>query len=97
MMEEINSANNFSFASIDSLQNFLSSTAESEILKVIDQKRISTVETMHSEKNDILNLYKKFNAYKHREWKEYLNTLENQEDYLTQVDIQINTHLSYVI
>ena len=97
MLEEINSANNFSFASIDSLQNFLSSTAESEILKVIDQKRISTVETMHSEKNDILNLYKKFNAYKHREWKEYLNTLENQEDYLTQVDIQINTHLSYVI
>lgn len=97
MMEEINSANNFAFASIDSLQNFLSNTAESEILKVIDQKRISTIETMHTEKNDILNLYKKFNAYKHREWKEYLNTLDNQEDYLTQVDIQINMHLSYVI
>lgn len=97
MMEEINSANNFAFASIDSLQNFLSNTAESEILKVIDKKRISTIETMHTEKNDILNLYKKFNAYKHREWKEYLNTLDNQEDYLTQVDIQINMHLSYVI
>lgn len=97
MMEEIVSANNFAFASIDSLQNYLSDTAEKEILKVIDQKRKNTVELMQTSNNDILNLYKKFNAYKHKDWQEYLKKLSNPDKYLQDVDIRINTHLSYVI
>ena len=97
MLEEMQSKDNFAFANIDSLQNFLSDTARNEILKSINNKRKATVETMQKEKNDILNLYAKFNAYKHKKWVEYLSTLDNPEDYLTQVDIRINIHLSYVI
>lgn len=97
MLEEIQSKDNFAFANIDSLQNFLSDTAKNEILKSIDNKRKLTVETMQREKNDILNLYAKFNAYKHKKWVDYLSTLDNPEDYLSNVDIRINVHLSYVI
>lgn len=97
MLEEIHSTQNFSYASIDSLQNFLSLPTEKEILKVIDEKRQSTVETMRKEKNDILNLYSKFNAYKHKAWLEYLKNLDNPKNYLENIDIKINVHLSYVI
>lgn len=97
MLEEVQSQNNFSYASIDSLQNFISDAVNEEILKTIDQKRKSTVQTMQEEKNDILNLYAKFNGYRHKEWKEYLNTLDDQDDYLENIDIRINVHLSYVI
>lgn len=97
MLEEIHSTQNYSYASIDSLQNFLSKSAEKEILKTIEDKRKSTVETMQKEKNDILNLYAKFNAYKHKAWQKYLNSLDDPKDYLENIDIKINIHLSYVI
>lgn len=97
MMEEINSKNNYAFASIDALQNFLSNTAEKKLLETIDEKRKNTVEIMHTEKNDILNLYNKFNAFNHSKWQEYLKTLPSEDDYLSNVDIRINLHLGYVI
>ena len=97
MMEEINSRNNYAFASIDALQNFLSETAEKKLLESIDEKRKKTVELMHTEKNDILNLYNKFNAFNHKKWEKYLETLTSEEDYLSGVDIRINLHLGYVI
>lgn len=97
MMEEINSKNNYAFASIDALQNFLSETAEKKLLENIDEKRKKTVEIMHTEKNDILNLYNKFNAFNHKQWEKYLETLSAEEDYLSGVDIRINLHIGYVI
>lgn len=97
MLEEVQSQNNFSYASIDSLQNFISEAVEKELLKTIDEKRKSTVKTMQEEKNDILNLYAKFNGYRHKEWKEYLQTLDDEDDYLANMDIRINVNLSYVI
>lgn len=97
MLEEIQSKDNFAFASIDSLQNFLSTTAKNAILENIENKRQKTIDIMHTEKNDILNLYAKFNAYKHKDWIKYLKSLDNQEDYLEGVDMIINIHLNYVI
>lgn len=97
MLEEVQSQNNFSYASIDALQNFISDAVEKELLKTIDEKRQSTVQTMQNEKNDILNLYAKFNGYRHKEWQKYLQTLDNQNGYLENMDIRINVHLSYVI
>ena len=97
MLDEINSRNNFAYASIDSLQNYLSNTVEKEIYKLIDEKRKSTVATIRQENSDILEIYKKFNAYSYTKWHNYLKTLDNQENYLQNVDIKINVHLNYVI
>ena len=97
MLDEIISEDNFAYASIDALQNFLSTTAEKEIRNQIQTKLESTVDTMHTEKNDILGLYSAFNAFTHKKFLNYLNTLDNQEDYLKNIDIKINLHLNYVI
>ena len=97
MVNEIKSSDNFAFASIDSLQNFLSNTAKDEIVTQINQKLENTVKIMKKKKNDILGLYSKFNAFKHREWQEYLSTLDDKENYLENMDIKINLHINYVI
>lgn len=97
MLDEIISKDNFSYSSIDALQNFLSTTAEKEIKNQIQTKLQNTVDIMHTEKNDILGLYSAFNAFTHSKFKKYLSTLENQEDYLENIDIKINLHLNYVI
>ena len=50
-----------------------------------------------SKNDDILNIYDKFNAFKHKSWHEYLHNLENPENYMKNVDLKINLHLNYVI
>jgi len=97
MMDEISSDNNFSFASIDSLQNFMSKNVESKIKEKIENKLKITNETMKENQDDILDLYQKFNAFTHRQWQEYLSSLDNPDDYLSGVEIRINPHLNYVI
>lgn len=97
MLDEIVSEDNFAYASIDGLQNFLSSTAEKEIKNQIQTRLKNTVDTMHTEKNDILGLYSAFNAFTHKKFVNYLKSLDNQEDYLENIDIRIKLHLNYVI
>ena len=88
MIDEIISEENFSYASIDSLQNFLSRPVEDKIRKMIDEKLDSTVKTMNSGRDDILGLYEKFNAFHHGKWVEYINSLENQQEYLNNIKIE---------
>lgn len=97
MLEEVQSSNNFSFASIDSLQNYISDTVKEKLLSTIEDKRFSTVQTMQTEQDDILNLYAKFNAFNHKKWQNYLSSLESKNEYLSNMDIKLNIHLSYVI
>lgn len=97
MIDEISSENNFSFASIDSLQNFMSENVENKIKEKIADKLKITNLTMQEKQDDILDLYQKFNAFTHRQWQEYLSSLDNPDDYLTGVEIRINPHLNYVI
>ena len=97
MIDEIISEDNFSYASIDSLQNFMSEPVEDIIRKDIDEKLKSTVKIMNEEKDDILHLYEKYNAFHTGKWKKYICSLENQQDYLEYIDIKINLHLNYVI
>ena len=97
MIDEIISEDNFSYASIDSLQNFLSDPVQDEIHKQVEEKLNKTVDIMHTEKDDILHLYEKFNAFHTGKWKKYITSLDNQQDYLANVDIKIKLSLNYVI
>lgn len=97
MMDEIISEDNFHYASIDGLQNFLSDTVKELIHKQINQKLESTTKLMKEYKTDVLGLYTKFNAFCNKNWKEYLGTLEDPEEYLQGIDIKINLSLNYVI
>jgi len=97
MIDEIISEDNFSYASIDSLQNFLSPVVEEKIKNQINEKLSKTNDIIHAEKDDILGLYEKFNAFHPFKWKDYINSLDNQSDYMAGVELKINLHLNYVI
>jgi len=88
---------NFSYSAIDGLHNFLSDTVKEKINTLVQDNLITTVSKMKENKSDILNLYTKFNAFKHQKWQNYLATLDNQDDYLAGIDIKINLKLFNVV
>ena len=83
----------FSYSSIDSLQNFQSDIVKEKIKKQVLEKLNKTVELMKEDSIDILDLYTKFNAFKHSDWSKYLKGLENPTEYLKNIEININLHL----
>lgn len=97
MIDEISSNENFAYASIDSLQSFLSPPVKEEINKQINKKLEKTISIIHDNNDDVLNVYDKFNAFKHTSWQKYLKSLDSPENYMKNVDLKINLHLNYVI
>ena len=95
-IDEVN-GENFSYASIDGLHNYLTDTAKSEIEKQVQDKLKITIEKMKEKDTDILNLYTKFNAFKHNKWTKYLKSLDNPTDYLDGIDIKIKLTLLNVV
>lgn len=97
MIDEIASTINYAYASIDSLQNFISPTIEKLINTQVAEKLKHTNEKLHSEGSDLFGIFEKYHAFHTKKWKDYLNTLESQHDYLEKLNIAINLHLNYVI
>ncbi len=91
------SGENFSYSAVDGLHNFLDDNVKEKLKEMVQTKLGSTIESMREYKNDILNLYTKFNAYKHSLWQDYLKTLDNPSDYLDYVDIKINLTIFNVL
>ena len=97
MIDEISSTSNYSYASIDGLQSFLSDIAKNKITEQVNEKLDKTLNIMKENNEDILNIYTKFNAYTHNKWEKYLSTLENPNEYLKDLNIEIKLYLNYVI
>ena len=95
-IDEVN-GENYSYAAIDGLHNYLSDTVKEKIQSQVKEKLSTTVEMMKRDKLDILNVYSKFNAFKHGKWTEYISSLENKDNYLEKVDIKINLTLLNVV
>ena len=97
MIDEISSTSNYSYASIDGLQSFLSDIAKEKITEQINEKLDKTLTLMKENNEDILNVYTKFNAFTHNKWEKYLSSIDNSSEYLDSLDIEIKLYLSYVI
>lgn len=91
------SGENFSYTAVDGLHNFLDDSVKKQFKEMVEQKLDSTITSMKKYKNDILNLYTKFNAYKHSAWQDYLKSLDNMSDYLDGIDIKINLTIFNVL
>lgn len=91
------SGENFSYTAVDGLHNFLDDSVKKQFKEMVEQKLDSTIASMKKYKNDILNLYTKFNAYKHSAWQDYLKSLDNMSDYLDGIDIKINLTIFNVL
>ena len=97
MIDEARSTENNSYSSISGTQNFLTDTIKEEFNNLVQEKLKTTNSLMQEKRYDIMNLYSKFNAYKYRKFYNYLQTLENQTEYMTGMSIEINLKLNYVI
>ncbi|MBE5757870.1 MAG: hypothetical protein E7345_02950 [Clostridiales bacterium] len=97
MIDEISSDSNYSFASIDGLQSFLSDIAKEKINMQVNEKLESTLKTMKENNEDILGFYDKFNAFTHNKWEKYLTEIDNPDNYLENLNIEIKLYLNYVI
>ena len=91
------SGENFSYTAVGGLHNFLDDSVKKQFKEMVEQKLDSTINSMKKYKNDILNLYTKFNAYKHSAWQDYLKSLDNMSDYLDGIDIKINLTIFNVL
>lgn len=97
MIDEARSTDNNSYSSISGTQNFLTDTIKSEFNRLIEDNLEITNTLMQNNRYDIMNLYSKFNAYKYRKFYDYLQSLENQTEYMTGMSIEVNIKLNYVI
>ena len=97
MIDEVKSIDNNSYSSISGTQNFLTDTIKNEFNKLIEEKLTKTISLMQENNYDILNLYSKFSAYKYQKFYDYLQTLDNQTDYMQDMSIKISVKLNYVI
>jgi hypothetical protein len=52
---------------------------------------------MKENNDDILDIYDKFYAFKTSNWKEYIASLENPEEYLKDLQIELDVNLNYVV
>ena len=97
MIDEVRSTDNNSYSSISGTQNFLTDTIKAEFSRLIEDNLKITNTLMQNNRYDIMNLYSKFNAYKYRKFYDYLQSLENQTEYMTGMSIEVNIKLNYVI
>lgn len=97
MIDEVSSMDNHSFASVNGIDNFLTDTVRHEFHKQVEEKLAKTNQLMQENKYDIMNMYSKFNAYKYRKFQDYISTLEDTTEYISEMTIKINLKLNYVI
>lgn len=97
MIDEVKSKDNHDYSSINGTENYLTDTIKNEFEKQINEKLNNTIELMQSNKYDVLNLYAKFNAFKHKKFMNYINSVGGIKEYMSQMSIKINVKLNYVI
>ena len=61
----------------------------------VSQKTVANI--MKENNDDILDIYDKFYAFKTSNWKEYITSLENPEEYLKDLQIELDVNLNYVV
>jgi hypothetical protein len=97
MIDEIESNSNYSYATLDGLQSYLSNTTKDKILTQLENKLNNSLNIMKENNDDILDIYDKFYAFKTSNWKEYIASLENPEEYLKDLQIELDVNLNYVV
>lgn len=97
MLDEIISTDNHSYSAINGVKNYITPVIEQEFHKLIDEKLNNTINAMHDNKYDVLNIYSKFNAFEYKQFQEYLSTLNHPIEYMEGVSIEIDLKLNYVI
>ena len=97
MLDEISSTNNYHYSAINGLNNYITDVVEKKIQNQITDKLNKTISIMQEKKYDILNLYDRFNAYRYTDFKKYLESLDTEEDFMSNIYFKINTGINFVL
>lgn len=74
---------------IDQFENVISKELVDRTKEIIDKNMTEFFDTMKDKKCDIVNIYKTFYQTKYKQWKKYLDSLPNQDDYLQGVKLEL--------
>lgn len=82
--DEIN-ANDYNESSLDEITDFLYDTVKEKIVKKVKDNFSELVENAKQYKTDILAIQDNFYKFHNKQWKEFLRSVENEENYLDYV------------
>lgn len=75
---------------IQGYNDYVSTGVKSAFKRFIKENCVMAVNFSKQYNVDCLGIYDKFDRLKHKEWQEYLNSLENKEDYIKDVEFFVN-------
>lgn len=97
MLDEVKSIDNHDYSSINGTENYLTDTIKAEFEKQVAEKLENTNKALQENKYDVLNLYAKFNAFRHGQFMDYIESVGGIKEYMSKMTISIKLHLNYVI
>ena len=97
VIDEVSSKDNYSFASVSGIKNYLTDIVKDEFYKQINEKLEITNKLMQENQYDIMNVYSKFNAFAYSKFHDYSNALGDNCQYMKDMTFEINLRLNYVI
>jgi len=73
--------------------NYFDATFRDAVQNKVRQDIADALTISKTNNFDIMNIYNIFNTSNHDEWKRFLSTLENPENYMERVEIEVNTSI----
>lgn len=74
-------------------EDYISPEVKKQVEENIKSYCGQAVNIMKQNNIDPINIYKKFDAFQHTKWKEYLSKLENPEEYIKEVEFLVNVKI----
>ena len=81
---------------LSDLSSFFHTSFETDLQTLITKQIDLACEFQRENNLDILDFYSIFNTKIHNEWQNYLKSLDNPENYATQIQVFVKTHLKQV-
>ena len=74
---------------IDQFENVISQQLIDRTKEIMTKRMTDFFELMKDKKCDVINIYKTFYQTKYNKWEKYLDSLENQDDYLQGIRLEL--------
>lgn len=87
--DEVN-ASEYNVQSLDEISSFFYDVVKQKIVSKVKQDFANLVNTCRQDNADVLAVYDNFNKFHNAKWQEYINSLDNPQDYLSKVVFQVN-------
>ena len=74
-------------------QNYVEGEIKQNLVETATENINAIIETAKSVNVDVFEVYDYFNKFHNKSWKNFLNSIENKEEYLNHIQFNINIKL----